>query len=141
MAASIQSIERAAAILRLLSGRNRRLGVAQLAGVSIEYYSRLERGDLRGASESVLTALADALRLDRAEREHLFDLARTAERSPLRSRRRAPAAVRPSMRLAVESITSAPASAAPSITAFAIEGDESRMSRPTAILAGSNCCT
>ncbi|ROQ60554.1 helix-turn-helix protein [Rathayibacter sp. PhB152] len=87
----------------------RRSEVAQLAGVSIEYYSRLERGDLRGASESVLTALADALRLDRAEREHLFDLARTAERSPLRSRRRPPAAVRPSMRLAVESITSAPA--------------------------------
>lgn len=46
-----------------------------LAGVSLDYYSRLERGNLRGASESVLDAIARALQLDDAEREHLFHLA------------------------------------------------------------------
>jgi transcriptional regulator with XRE-family HTH domain len=52
--------------------------VAMLAGVSTEYYARLERGDLRGVSESVLEALAQALQLDEAERVHLFDLARSS---------------------------------------------------------------
>lgn len=47
-----------------------------LAGVSIDYYIRLERGNLSGVSESVLEALTRALQLDEAEREHLFDLAR-----------------------------------------------------------------
>src|SRR5437016_307689 len=54
----------------------RREEVALLAGVSIEYYTRLERGNLSGVSESVLEALARALQLDEAERAHLFDLAR-----------------------------------------------------------------
>ncbi len=49
-----------------------------LAGVSADYYTRLERGSLVGASDSVLEALARALQLDDAERDHLFDLARTA---------------------------------------------------------------
>ncbi|WP_230673158.1 helix-turn-helix domain-containing protein [Rathayibacter sp. Leaf248] len=87
----------------------RRSEVAQLAGVSIEYYSRLERGDLRGASESVLEALAAALRLDDAERAHLFDLARASGGTPVRRRPRRAVGVRPSLRLAVESITTAPA--------------------------------
>ena len=52
----------------------RRGEVAQLAGVSVEYYTRLERGNLQGASESVLDAIARALLLDDAERTHLFDL-------------------------------------------------------------------
>jgi len=56
----------------------RREEVAQLAGVSLDYYTRLERGNIRGASESVLNALARALRLDDVEREYLFDLARPA---------------------------------------------------------------
>ncbi|MGN6744213.1 MAG: helix-turn-helix domain-containing protein, partial [Amnibacterium sp.] len=56
----------------------RRTEVAMLAGVSVEYYGRLERGELAGASESVLDALAAALRMDDAERAHLFDLARAA---------------------------------------------------------------
>ena len=47
-----------------------------LAGVSVDYYTRLERGNLRGASESVLNAVAQALRLNDVEREYLFDLAR-----------------------------------------------------------------
>jgi transcriptional regulator with XRE-family HTH domain len=54
----------------------RREEVAVLAGVSVPYYSRLERGDLGGVSDGVLDAISRALRLDDAERLHLFDLAR-----------------------------------------------------------------
>jgi hypothetical protein len=52
----------------------RREEVALLAGVSVDYYTRFERGNLTGASESVLQGVARALQLDDAEREHLFDL-------------------------------------------------------------------
>jgi transcriptional regulator with XRE-family HTH domain len=72
----------------------RREEVAVLAGVSVPYYTRLERGDLAGASDSVLDALARAPRLDDAERAHLFDLARAARPvapPPRRRRRRQPA--------------------------------------------------
>jgi hypothetical protein len=54
----------------------RREEVALLAGVSVDYYARLERGYLHGVSEQVLGALARALQLDEAERAHLFDLGR-----------------------------------------------------------------
>ena len=54
----------------------RREEVALLAGVSVDYYTRLERGVATGVSERVLEALAQALRLDEAERAYLFDLAR-----------------------------------------------------------------
>jgi len=64
----------------------RREEVASLAGVSVEYYKRLERGNASGVSESVLEALAQALRLDDAERAHLFDLARAA--NPVAPKRR-----------------------------------------------------
>src|SRR5581483_3501230 len=57
----------------------RREEVAMLAGVSIDYYIRLERGNLSGASEAVLESLSRALQLDEAEREHLHDLARARE--------------------------------------------------------------
>lgn len=81
-----------------------------LAGVSVEYYSRLERGNLSGVSEAVLDAISTALRLDEAERSHLEDLARAANESPVRTRRRAaPAGVRPGMQLALDSITAGPA--------------------------------
>src|SRR5438874_13396916 len=66
----------------------RREEVAVLAGVSVPYYTRLERGDMSGVSESVLNALAGALQLDDAERAHLFDLARAAHPTPARPRRR-----------------------------------------------------
>ena len=59
--------------------------VAMLTGVSTEYYARLERGNLRGVSESVLESLAAALQLDEAERAHLLDLARAAA-GPSRAR-------------------------------------------------------
>ncbi|WP_329375404.1 helix-turn-helix domain-containing protein [Streptomyces sp. NBC_01483] len=56
----------------------RREEVALLAGVSVPYYTRLERGDARGATDAVLDAIARALQLDEAERTHLFDLVRAA---------------------------------------------------------------
>ncbi|MEE6165872.1 MULTISPECIES: helix-turn-helix transcriptional regulator [unclassified Mycolicibacterium] len=87
----------------------RRGEVAALAGVSIEYYAKLERGGIAGASSSVLEAIAQALRLDDTERAHLFDLARAADGIPTsgRSRRRAskPGACRPSLQWALEAIT------------------------------------
>ena len=86
----------------------RREEVAMLAGVSIDYYVRMERGNLSGASESVLDALARALQLDEAEREHLFALARAAE--PGRPRQRTPpATVRPAIQQVLDAIGDAPA--------------------------------
>jgi transcriptional regulator with XRE-family HTH domain len=66
----------------------RRSEVAMLSGVSVEYYTRLERGSLGGVSDSVLDSLAGALRLDDTERAHLYDLAQAASASPGRVRRR-----------------------------------------------------
>ncbi|RLK52605.1 helix-turn-helix domain-containing protein [Microbacterium telephonicum] len=88
----------------------RREEVALLAGVSVDYYTRLERGDLSGASESVLDGLARALQLDEAETAHLFDLARTANASPAARRpRRKTDAVRPSLQRLLDAMTEAPA--------------------------------
>ncbi|UQN30900.1 helix-turn-helix domain-containing protein [Brachybacterium kimchii] len=82
----------------------RREEVAELAGVSVGYYKRLERGELGGASESVLDAVARALRLTNIEREHLLDLARQASTSPSRSEVHGTAEVRASLRRLVESM-------------------------------------
>ncbi len=88
----------------------RREEVAILAGVSVDYYTRLERGDMRGVSEGVLEALARALRLDDAERAHLFDLARAAKPTSAPRRRRAPRQrVRPSIQHFLDGITGAAA--------------------------------
>jgi transcriptional regulator with XRE-family HTH domain len=73
----------------------RREEVALLAGVSVDYYTRLERGNLGGVSEAVLDALAQALQLDEAERGHLFDLARSANTTARPRRRPAQQRVRP----------------------------------------------
>jgi transcriptional regulator with XRE-family HTH domain len=73
----------------------RREEVAMLAGVSVDYYARLERGNLAGASQSVLEAVARALQLDDAERQHLLDLARNSDTSPRRERRPKSAAASP----------------------------------------------
>src|SRR5918995_6190765 len=62
----------------------RREEVAQLAGLSTDYYTRLEKGNLRSASDSVLEAIGRALQLDDAERAHLFDLARAARAGAVR---------------------------------------------------------
>jgi transcriptional regulator with XRE-family HTH domain len=68
----------------------RREEIALLAGVCVDYYTRLERGNLRGVSDSVLEALARALQLDEAERAHLLDLAHAANAGS-RTRQRRPA--------------------------------------------------
>jgi transcriptional regulator with XRE-family HTH domain len=88
----------------------RREEVAVLAGVRVPYYTRLERGDMSGASESVLEALARALQLDDAERSHLFDLARTAQPTTARARRRQPThRIRPEIQWTLDAITGAAA--------------------------------
>lgn len=88
----------------------RREEVALLAGVSVDYYTRLERGNLSGASDSVLDALGRALQLDDAEKAYLFDLARAANASPVaRTRSKRSAAVRPSILRLLDAITEAPA--------------------------------
>ncbi|WP_371406801.1 helix-turn-helix transcriptional regulator [Kribbella sp. NBC_00662] len=82
----------------------RREEVALLAGVSADYYIRLERGNLAGVSEQVLDSLAKALRLDDAERAHLFDLAR-ASTGPVRgSRRTTVSKVRPGVLRLLEAL-------------------------------------
>jgi transcriptional regulator with XRE-family HTH domain len=88
----------------------RRGEVAQLAGVSVEYYTKLERGDLSGASEAVLDAIARGLQLDDAERAHLFDLARAANASPaVRRRRVTTQRIRPGLQRVLDVMTTAPA--------------------------------
>jgi len=87
----------------------RREEVALLAGVSVDYYNRLERGNLRGVSESVLDAVCRALQLDDAEREHLFDLARTANSTLARPLRAAKPQVRESVQRLLDAITDGPA--------------------------------
>lgn len=89
----------------------RRNEVALLAGVSVEYYSRVERGNLTGVSNSVLESITDALQLDVAERAHLMDLATAANESPIRTDRRSrgPKTLRPGVQLAVDAVTTGPA--------------------------------
>lgn len=87
----------------------RREEVATLASVSVDYYARLERGNLSGVSDEVLDAVAHALRLDEAETSHLFALARAAHPGP--SRRKRPARqpeLRPSLQRLMDAITGAP---------------------------------
>jgi transcriptional regulator with XRE-family HTH domain len=86
----------------------RREEVASLAGVSVEYYKRLERGNASGVSDSVLEALAGALQLDDAERAHLHDLARAAGRAGLvfpRRRRPVQQRVRPVVQRILDSMS------------------------------------
>jgi transcriptional regulator with XRE-family HTH domain len=85
----------------------RRQEVAVLAGISVEYYTQLERGNVRGVSDDVLDAIARALRLDDAERIHLYDLVRTNASRPTR-RRPGQQRVRPTVQRVLDAI-SAPA--------------------------------
>lgn len=80
-----------------------------LAGISIDYYVRMERGGLAGASDAVLEGVARALQLDDAERDHLFDLARGAEPRPARLRRSREPGVTASVQQVLDAITDAPA--------------------------------
>ena len=88
----------------------RREEAAMLAGVSVDYYTRLERGNLAGVSEGVLEALARGLQLDDAERDHLFDLARAANASTLaRQSKPQKQRIRPSVQFMLDGITTIPA--------------------------------
>lgn len=91
----------------------RRAEVAMLADVSVEYYAKLERGDIAGASAGVLESLARALQLDETERMHLLDLARAADGIPTsgRPRRRATAQqpARAGLQRTLDAITGGPA--------------------------------
>lgn len=87
----------------------RREEVAMLAGVSVEYYARMERGDLAGVSAEVLDSVAQALRLDEAERDHLDDLARAAGPRPMRRRKKAcEKGVTPAFQRFLDAVTGAP---------------------------------
>ena len=88
----------------------RREEVALLAGMSVDYYTRLERGNARGASDAVLESLARALQLDEAERAHLFDLVHTASAATTGPQRRSPRPqVRPAVQRILDSMTTTPA--------------------------------
>lgn len=91
----------------------RRGEVATLAGVSVEYYSKLERGALAGVSASVLDAIGRALRLDETERDHLFHLAQAADGTsaivPPRRRSATLWSPRPSLQWILDAITTGPA--------------------------------
>lgn len=84
----------------------RRTELAALAGISVEYLTQLERGNLAGASESVLDALARALQLDEAERTHLFDLARAAGQPRRTTSRKRTPLVRPSIQRILDTLGS-----------------------------------
>jgi transcriptional regulator with XRE-family HTH domain len=86
----------------------RREELALLAGVSADYYTRLEQGRATNVSTQVLDAVANTLRLDEFERRYLFDLARPADAGPetepkLRTR------PRPALRMLVEALDPTPA--------------------------------
>lgn len=89
----------------------RREEVAMVAGMSVAYYIRLERGDATGVSEAVLDGIGRALRLDQAELTYLYDLVRAANAGSHPSRAR-PATrkmqVRSSVRQMIDAMTTVP---------------------------------
>jgi len=88
----------------------RRDEVARLAGVSVDYYTRVERGNLAGVSDAILDAIAGALELDRAEHDHLYDLARAANTSARKAPKRPPSTgLQSAAQYLLDSITGAPA--------------------------------
>jgi transcriptional regulator with XRE-family HTH domain len=87
----------------------RREEVATLAGVSVDYYNRLERGNLTGVSDSVLEAVADALQLDDAEHAYLYDLARAANSRPRARRTARGTQISPSVARVLAGMTEVPA--------------------------------
>ncbi|WP_164204793.1 helix-turn-helix transcriptional regulator [[Micrococcus luteus] ATCC 49442] len=101
----------------LPAGSNRRVAglrrseVATLAGVSVEYYTRLERGAISGASPEILQAISRALNLDDAERAHLFDLAHAASPIARPPKRRNSKSWNPhiSLQWALDAVTAGPA--------------------------------
>jgi len=96
-------------------GRHRRVSglrreeVALLANISVEYYTRLERGNVRGVSDEVLESVSHALRLDEAEHAHLLDLVRSAGDQPRARRGSTAQLIRPTIRRLVDAIRDMPA--------------------------------
>lgn len=86
----------------------RREEVALLAGVSVDYYTRLERGNLSGVSDSVLNSVATVLQLDEAERAHLFNLIK-ASHGPRRTPRKTSTRIRQSVQLILDAMIGVPA--------------------------------
>jgi transcriptional regulator with XRE-family HTH domain len=115
LASRRERISPAQAGLPAYGGGNRRVKglrreeVALLAGVSIDYYVRMERGNLAGASDSVLEGVANALQLDEAERAHLFDLARASQPASPRERRSRTFGVTAGIQQILDAISDAPA--------------------------------
>jgi len=87
----------------------RREEVALLAGISVEYYTRLERGTTTGVSEDVLEGISRALQLDEAERAHLFDLVRAANRNRPSRARPTQDRVRPTVQRILDALVGVPA--------------------------------
>lgn len=87
----------------------RREEVAMLAGVSVEYYTRLERGRASGVSDSVLDSIGDVLQLDDVEQSHLRRLIRGASADAAVQGRPAPQELRPSLHYLLDAIEGAPA--------------------------------
>lgn len=110
-----ERISPAQAGLPAYGGSNRRVKglrreeVALLAGVSIDYYVRMERGNLTGASDAVLDGVANALQLDEAERAHLFDLARASQPASPRQRRSRTSGLTDGIQQILDAISDAPA--------------------------------
>jgi hypothetical protein len=88
----------------------RREEVAVIAGVSVEYYKRIERGALAGVSAVVLSAIASALQLDESEADHLFNLARAASATRKDSPRDSAPPVRPGIQRVLDGFAGSPAS-------------------------------
>lgn len=89
----------------------RREEVALVAGMSVEYYIRFERGNAKGVSEAVLEGISRALRLDDAERTHLYDLVRAANEGEHPRRRRGvsrPQQIRPGLQQLMDAMTDVP---------------------------------
>ena len=93
---------------RLVPGL-RRSELAVLANVSVEYLTKLERGNATGVSDAVLDAVAQALQLDTAETSHLFDLARGARTASGSRRRPAQSRVRPAVQQLLDAMSGVPA--------------------------------
>lgn len=87
----------------------RREEVAMLAGISVEYYTRLEWGSVNGVSDGVVEGLVRALQLDEAEHRHLLDLLRTVGTSRAPRRQPTRAGVRPAVQRVLDSMTGTPA--------------------------------
>ncbi|WP_394373832.1 helix-turn-helix domain-containing protein [Actinomyces urogenitalis] len=106
----------------------RREEVAMLTGVSVDYYTRLERGNMSGASQEVLEAIAGALLLDDAERHHLFDLAQAVSptgQTRRRSQRPAHRSVRPGVQWILDS-TPNPAAVRDAVGTYVAANDLAR---------------